>query len=148
MKISITDLKTDRLWQSVLGIPQERFYILLFEFELCYIEKYGASLETVMQRLGVTHPILPDYASCLFFVLFQMKNGLTFDVLGMMFETDGGNAQRNFKRYAAFLETTLEKMQQLPARHFATVEEMETCFSAQEKIIIDATTLHKNTHSL
>jgi len=141
MKISIADLKTDRLWHSVLGVPKEKFYKILPVFELCFIEKYGVPIGLMMQRLAIAHPILPDYEACLFFVLFQMKNGLTFDVLGMMFETDGGNAQRNFKRYSGLLETALHKMQQLPAREFETAAEMENHFAPEKELIIDATEL-------
>ena len=38
-----------------------------------------------------TEFLLPTYEDCLFFVLFQLKNGLSYDSLGLLIDIDGGN---------------------------------------------------------
>ncbi|HMX38806.1 MAG TPA: transposase family protein, partial [Saprospiraceae bacterium] len=52
---------------------------------------------------------LSFYEECLFFVLFQLKNGLCYDNLGLIFGTDASNAHRNFERNLLTLERALER---------------------------------------
>lgn len=123
MKLTIQDLKNPRQWQSSIGLSQEKFYNLLETFKLCYEKVYGQPLSEVMITLGVENPILATYEDCLFFVLFHLKNGLTFDVLGLLFETDGGNAKLNFERYLAILESSLAERGYVPKREFVDEKE-------------------------
>jgi len=108
-------------------------------FELCYEKKYNQPLSEVLNNLAVENPILSTYEDCLFFVLFQLKNGLTFDVLGLIFGTDGGNAQRNFNRYLAILELALQERGYVPKREFADEKDFLAYLETEKEIIFDGT---------
>jgi len=58
--------------------------------------------------------LLPTYRDCHFFVLFQLKNGLNYDNLGLLIGSDGSNARRNFEKYLLVLERTLERKKVMP----------------------------------
>lgn len=139
MKLNVKDIKNARQWQSTLGVSAKEFQHLLKIFEQCYTQKHEMSLEESMTRLGVDKPILFSYEECLFFVLFQLKNALTFDVLGLIFGTDGGNAQRNFERNLLILEDVLSNQKALPARDFATAEALNEFLKSEKDIIFDGT---------
>jgi hypothetical protein len=139
MKLNVKDVKNARQWQSTLGVSAKEFEHLLKTFEKCYIQKHQMSLQESMNRLGVEQPIFSTYEECLFFVLFQLKNALTFDVLGLIFGTNGGNAQRNFERNLLILEAVLSNEKALPAREFATVEALNEFLKSEKDIICDGT---------
>ena len=81
---------------------------------------------------------MPTYADCLFFVLFQLKNGLFYDSLGLLIGTDGSNAQRNFEKYLSVLENTLLRLGAMPKRGFSDIAEFENYFADNRQIILDA----------
>ncbi len=128
-----------RLWQSTTGLSKKQFDILVIKFQNCYESYYNSTLTAVFCHLSVQNPILPTYEACLFFVLFQLKNGLTFDVLGFIFNTDGSNAHRNFERYLFVLEMTLENEQMLPKRLYKTVEDLIIHLADESDLIFDGT---------
>jgi hypothetical protein len=113
-----------RLWKSTTGLSKKH---------------YNLTLKEVFCNLGIQNPILESYEHCLFFVLFQLKNGLTFDVLGFIFNTDGSNAHRNFERYLFILEMTLQQEQMLPKRLYETVENLIAHLADEPDLIFDGT---------
>lgn len=139
MKLTIQDLKTSREWQSTIGLPSKKFYNLLETFELCYKKQHSISLTETLTNLGIENPVLARYEDCLFFVLFQLKNGLTFDVLGLIFGTDGSNAHRNFNRYLAILELALAERGYVPKREFSDENEFLSYLQNEKEIIFDGT---------
>ena len=76
-----------------------------------------------------------------FFVLFQLKNSLSYDVLGAIFGTNASNAQRLFGQYLPFIRMILAKLALLPAREWELEDGKKTVEQAQE-IYIDATEIH------
>jgi hypothetical protein len=139
MELSIKALKNERQWQSTLGVSAKEFHYLLPLFSKCYEEKYKISLTEGLKNLGIEQAILPTYECCLFFLLFQLKNALIFDVLGLLFNTDGGTAQRNFERYLPLLEASLGHEKVLPAREFTTTEALHEFLKAEKDLICDGT---------
>lgn len=139
MQLNIKDLKNSRQWQSAIGLSNEKFYNLLKTFELCYEKQHKVSLSVGLANLGIENPILKDYEACLFFVLFQLKNGLTFDVLGIIFGTDGGNALRNFNRYLLILEMALQERGYVPKREFENEQDFLAYLQTEKEIIFDGT---------
>lgn len=140
MKLNIKDLKNSRQWQSSIGLSKIKFYNLLEKFELCYKKQnYNQSLTENLTNLGIENPILSTYEDCLFFVLFQLKNGLTFDVLGLIFNTDGSNAHRNFERYLPILELSLTELNCVPKRKFENEKEFLEHLGEEKNIIFDGT---------
>jgi hypothetical protein len=128
-----------RQWQSTVGVSKTQFEILLTKFQICYETHYKSTLTEIFHNLNIQNPILESYEDCLFFVLFQLKNGLTFDVLGFVFNTDGSNAHRNFERYLIVLEMTLKQEQMLPKRIYETVEDLMKHLADESDLIFDGT---------
>lgn len=130
---------SSRQWKSTTGLSKKQFDELASKFQICYENYYKTTLTTSFCSLGIENPILATYETCLFFVLFQLKNGLTFDVLGFIFSTDGSNAHRNFERYLLVLEMTLAQYQMLPKRLYKTVEDLVAHLSNETDLIFDGT---------
>lgn len=134
--LSYTKIGSERQWKSSTGLSQAQFEKLLGCFKETYEFFQGVSLEESAQRREVDL-LLPTYADCLFFVLFQLKNGLCYDNLGLLIGTDGSNAQRNFEKYLQTLTYTLERQGVMPKRNFTSIEEFKACLQNEKEIIID-----------
>jgi hypothetical protein len=128
-----------RLWKSTTGLTKSQFDILCAKFQISYETYYKMTLMEGFEALNIKNPILSSYDACLFFVLFQLKNGLTFDTLGFIFNTDGSNAHRNFMRYLFVLEMTLDDVQMLPRRIYKTVEDLIEHLADEPELIFDGT---------
>ncbi|MVM36095.1 hypothetical protein GO755_39140 [Spirosoma sp. HMF4905] len=83
MKLLITDLKTERQWRSARGLDQKRFDKLLLVFEKAYLDLFDQSIEQ-RQDDCPEQPCLNTYTDLLFFTLFSLKSGLTYDFLGLV----------------------------------------------------------------
>lgn len=138
MKLSILDLKTERHWRSNLGISKAKFYELLPEFGSTYESIYGKNI-TDRTSDSPNSPSLTTYEDLLFFTLFSLKTGLTYDVLGFVSGMDGSNAKRNQSLGIELLHQTLFRLGFVPKREFSDAEEFKTHFSAFKSITIDAT---------
>jgi hypothetical protein len=100
MKLVIEDLKTDRQWRSATGFDKKKFEKLVIVYEQAYRELYGcpmAERETI-NPLGAT---LGNEEELLFFTLFSLKSGLTYDLLGLVTGMDASNAQKRPWKMAA-----------------------------------------------
>jgi Helix-turn-helix of DDE superfamily endonuclease len=138
MSFSNKDLKNDRQWKAATGVSEKDFIELSNAFEKAYEMKQGISLEQASANLGQPFA-LPSYKDCLFFVLFQLKNGLTQDCLGLVFGMDGSSAWRNFQKYLSVLELALQQEHALPKRHFQSVEEFVKYLHQEKEITVDVT---------
>lgn len=138
MKLSISDLKSDRQWRSTIGISKEKFYELLPEFGKSYEDTFG---KTISERTNDSPnaPSLCSYDDLLFFTLFSLKVGLTYDVLGFVCGMDGSNAKRNQSMGIELLDQTLSRLGFSPKRSFTDVEEFKAYFESYKSITIDAT---------
>lgn len=126
-----------RQWRATTGLTQAQFDLLTKYFEETYLFFKGLSITQIANNLHVER-LLPTYADCLFFVLFQLKNGLTYDALGLLIQTDSSNAQRIFEDNLQLLELTLERQHVMPKRNFTSVEEFETYLKDNKDIVLDA----------
>ena len=75
----------------------------------------------------------------LFFLLYYLRTYPTFDVLGDRFGLDESNANKQVHKLLPHLIEALPEMGMLPARHFASIEEMQAAFEGIEELFIDAT---------
>lgn len=135
--ISYRQICSERQWKSATGLSQIQFEKLVNFFGETYEFFQGVPLTESAQRREVDL-LLPSYADCLFLVLFQLKNGLCYDNLGLLMGTDGSNAQRNFEKHLQILSYTLERQAVMPKRNFTTLEEFQACLQEEKEIIIDA----------
>lgn len=138
MRISILDLKTDRQWRSSTGYDEPRFRELLSLFEKAYEKINGSSLEEIKSKSPMESR-LNSYEELLFFTLFSLKSGLTYDLLGLVTGMDGSNAKRNQQLGISILKEALSLGGYKPKREFKNVEEFKEFFKGTDSIIIDGT---------
>ncbi len=132
-------IRSDRQMKASIGFSLIDWEKLSILFEEHHQNIYGISLEEKFNNLG-KKPLLANGQAVVFFVLFQLKNSLSYDVLGAIFGTNASNAQRNFQQYLPLIRNVLAKRSLLPAREFDLSNWKETVGQEQE-IYIDATEL-------
>jgi hypothetical protein len=143
--LSYKNIKNTRQWKATTGLSELAFFKLRDHFAHTYESKYGVSIESLGNNIG-KELLLSTYEDCLFFVLFQLKNGLTYDSLGLLIETDDSNAKRSFERYLSILEQTLLTLGMMPKRSFEDVVQFEKYLQDESELIIDAS--EQATHRL
>ena len=76
MKLSTSDLKTDRHWRSATGLDQPRFLKLLVLLPAAYKQLFGLSIQQ-RQAECPDQPALNNYEDLLLFTLFSLKSNLS-----------------------------------------------------------------------
>lgn len=135
----INEPKNEREWRATTGLDKPRFEKLLLLFEAGYKSHYGRGIEERMEDNPGTTATLPSYRDLLFFTLFSLKSGLTFDVLGFVFHFDASNAKRNQTLGLTVLKRALRDKGCLPEREFESPEAFWKHFEGQKAIILDGT---------
>ncbi len=102
-------ITTERQFKDSTGYNKKTFANLLLNFEKEYKRKNGMSYEVYLEENVVEEVKLKTLGDILFFVLFQLKNGLILGSLGVVFNMSESTAHRNFEKYSKLLEQTLEK---------------------------------------
>lgn len=130
--------KNDREWRATTGLDERRFLVLLEIFEQGYVSVFGRRIE---YRVADS-PEEMTFITCkslLFFTLFSLKSGLTFDLLGYVFKLDASNAKRNQALGLDVLKRALDDAGLLPKRSFATPEAFSAYFRQHKAVILDGT---------
>ena len=138
MKLSTDDLKNERQWRSSTGYDQPRFSKLVPLFERTYLKLFGKSLPE-RQADGPKAAAITSAHDLLFFTLFSLKSGLTYDLLGLVSGMDGATAKRNQQTGITILQSMLFDNNYAPVRSFANLVEFEEYFRQHDTLIIDAT---------
>ena len=133
--MNIGNVRSDRQMKASIGFSLVDWQKLSILFEELHQDIYGISLEEKFNNLG-KKPVLANGQAVVFFVLFQLKNSLSYDVLGAIFSTNASNAQRIFGQYLPFIRTILTKLSLLPARAFELSDWKQT---VEQEIYIDTT---------
>ena len=136
MKLQISDLTTDRQWIASTGCTQPQFRKLVILFTASYLELHGKSVAERQSEIEVT-PSLSSEEDLLFFTLFSLKVGLTYDVLGFVSGMDGSNAKRNQTLGLTVLEHALQTAQCLPRRKFKDAAEFAEYLQQEKTLIFD-----------
>jgi hypothetical protein len=136
MKLQIADLTTNRQWRAATGCTQAQFEKLLVLFAASYLELHGKSVAQRQAEIEVT-PSLASEEELLFFTLFSLKVGLTYDVLGFVSGMDGSNAKRNQTLGLTVLEQALRRAECLPPRSFTDAAEFAAYLQHEETLIFD-----------
>lgn len=128
--------KNERQWRATTGLDEKRFLGLLSHFEAGYLKEFGRCIEE--RRSDCPQELtFPTYKSLLFFTLFSLKSGLTYDMLGFVFKLDVSNAKRNISLGLRILKRALSEAGYLPKREFISVEEFREYFKGHDTIILD-----------
>ena len=98
-----------RQFKSSTGYSKAEFESLYKDFESNFISLYDCDYSTYLIENVTEEVKLPTLRSCLFFVLYQLKNDLIYDSLGLTFQMGGSTAHDNFQKYSILLTDTLEK---------------------------------------
>lgn len=140
------EIKDDRQMRSLTGLSLKQFAELTIEFEKDYQEdqqeRYteGLSKGRRQRRLGGGRKgKLPRLADKLFFTLVYFKTYPTFDVLGTQFGMGRSKANENLHKLAPILMKTLVRLDVMPHREFASVDEMKAACQGIDRILIDVT---------
>ena len=127
MSVSFKDLRNERQWRSSTGLNEGQFQKLSVEFARAYEQIFGVSLSE-RKESSSQESVFKTYEELLFFVLFSLKSGLTYDVLAFVFGCDSSNAQRNQKAALPVLRLALSN---------AGVKDFAEWFSQDEVLILD-----------
>jgi hypothetical protein len=136
MELQISDLNTDREWSAATGCTKAQFEKLLVLFTASYLELYQKPVAARHAGIEVT-PCLSSEEELLFFTLFSLKVGLTYDVLGFVSGMAGSNAKRNQTLGLTVVEHALEQAQCLPRRKFKDAAEFGEYLKQEETLIFD-----------
>ena len=107
--IDYKQISTERQFKAATGKSKSEFERLKIDCEEFYFEEYGLTYEEYIEERVQEPPKLKSLGEALFFVLFHLKNGLTWDSLSVVFGMSQATAIENFKVFLNLLEQTLEK---------------------------------------
>jgi hypothetical protein len=136
MKLQLSDLKTERQWRAATGLDEQRFQKLVRLFKASYRKKYGDSVVARQAGIEVT-PSLPSEEELLYFTLFSLKSGLTYDLLGLVCGMDGSNAKRNQELGLTVLKETLAAVGCAPKRAFQEAAEFAAYLHKEKTLLLD-----------
>lgn len=138
MAISYQDIRNDRQWRASTGLNEAQFFKLVDLFGQSYESIFGESLEARREQSS-QEARLNTYADLLFFGLYSIKSGLTYDLLGLTFDLSNSNVYQNQSLVLRVLETTLDQAGYLPSRGFESEESFKKALADEPKLLIDAT---------
>ena len=138
MKLARKELKNKRQWRAATGLEERQFDQLLKLYKKGYVKKYGASVAQRQAEIEVT-PSLQSEEELLYFTLFSLKSGLTYDLLGLVCGMDLSNAKRNQEIGLAVLKETLEAAGCGPKRGFQSAEEFSQYLKKEKTLLLDGT---------
>jgi hypothetical protein len=144
MSTILEAIQDERQFRALTGTSREEFRVLLPVFtesdhELRW-EAYVAEKATRQRKPGGGQKgTFKRMDQKLFFLLYYWKVYPTFDVLGDRFGLNRSKACTNVHALWPVLERTLDKLEVLPARSFASVDELRAAFGEVEELFIDAT---------
>jgi len=81
MKMQLSELTTQRKWRAATGLNEERFYKLLERFKAAYEGVYKKSIEQKQEAEKHFEFCISNEEELLYFTLFSLKVGLTYDLL-------------------------------------------------------------------
>lgn len=96
MKIQLFELTTERKWHAATGFDKQRFEKLVELFKKYHVKIYGKPVWERQVQTEIDY-CLNSEEELLFFTLFSLKSGLTYDLLGLVCGMEASNAKRNQK---------------------------------------------------
>ena len=138
MSASYKTLTTDRQWKATTGLSKKKFRELKKHFGVSFKELFDQELWE-RQSNSTTETHLKSYGDYLFFILFSLKSGLTYDALGFVFGMSGGNAVKVQREGVRILNLALMRLSVMPKRVFEDVKAFESTIAKDEAIKIDGT---------
>lgn len=138
MAIKYQDIRNERQWKASTGLAEKQFFELGQQFGQAYESLFGVSMQE-RQSNSTMESTFKSYEDLLFFTLYSIKSGLTYDLLGLTFGLDGANAYQNQALGLRVLRAALQMGGHLPKRAYESLEEFKEHWSDDGEIFIDAT---------
>ena len=138
MAISYKDIINDRQWSASIGMKKDKFFELVFHFGNAYKGLFGKDIKE-RQGGSLKEAHLKTYEDLLFFILFSLKCGLTYDALGLVFGMTGSCAKNIQTLGLKILKITLINMSMMPIREIKSLKEFRKLFPPDGPIIFDGT---------
>ncbi|MBK8968681.1 MAG: transposase family protein [Saprospiraceae bacterium] len=138
MSFGYTGIRNERQWKATTGMSQTKFLELSQAFGQAFEGIYGCSIQE-RQSNSSQEATFRSYEEMLFFLLFSLKSGLTYDALGAIFDCDGSTAKTNQTNALPILKAALSNLGLMPKRSFSSVEDFETYFAQHDTLLVDGT---------
>lgn len=139
MAISYKNIKSSRQWSATAGMKEDKFMELSSHFEKAYVGIFGMEMHERQKNSTNKKIHFRTYKDLLFFILFSIKSGLTYDALGLVFGMTGSNAKAIQTFGLKILKITLRNISMAPAREFPGAAEFKKLIPSDEPIIVDGT---------
>lgn len=140
MLTNIPTPRNNREWSAVLGLDNEQFSKLCLRFNEVYKELNGHTCaDMLVLNPNGENARFKNLDDLIFAVLLMLKSGITFDLLGYLFQIDQPNAHRKFREGLNIIHTTLEIDGYTPHREFHEIEYFHRQFKRGETLILDGT---------
>lgn len=134
MRVSIyQNAINDRQYSSSTGLK-------ISEFEKVYevFEKYF-NLKKILLIGKSKQPVFQDKKEALFFILYHLKTGVTYQVLGLSFGISDTSAISYLEILKPALKAALTYLELVPKSLFKNQDDFEKTFEGVEDIFIDCT---------
>lgn len=138
MAITYHDIRTKRQWKAATGVSSEQFTHLSKLFGEAYEELFGESLDE-RRESSSQEATFNSYADLLFFGLYSIKSGLTYDLIGLSFGLSPSNAHANQATVLTVLQAALENGGWMPKREYVDDEEFMQDWRDEAAVMVDAT---------
>lgn len=138
MAISYKEIRTERQWRASTGLSKEQFNKLVPLFEQAYVQLFDETIDD-RQSGSPADRTFKSYAELLFFGLYSIKSGLTYDLLALSFDLTPSNAYQMQSLSLQVLQSGLELGGYMPKREYATEEEFKQHWLEEAEVIVDAT---------
>jgi hypothetical protein len=138
MASTYRDLNSDREWRANTGMSEIKFHALAQSYREAFESVF---MDTLPERRANSNQesVFDTYEDQLFFVLFSLKTGVTYDVLGFVFGCSQSAAKSCQERFLRILQMALARLGAMPERKFGTVEEFKAYFKDTAVLILDGT---------
>ena len=84
MAIKYQDIRNERQWKASTGLNEQQFLSLAKMFGEAYEQLFGITISE-RQNNSTSEATFKTYEDLLFFTLYSIKSGLTYDLLGLTF---------------------------------------------------------------
>lgn len=139
MAISYKDIRNERQWRAATGLTQSKFEELVENFKQTYEDFLDESINERQSSAASPASTFTTYHDLVFFLLYSIKSGLTYDLIALSFNLDRANAFRNQTFGLRILQMTLQQSGDMPKRFYENLDDFKQQMAEQETILLDAT---------
>lgn len=138
MAISYKDIRSQRQWRASTGLSEETFKKMVSLFKSAYEDFHEISLaEQISQRID--EPKFKSYEDIVFFLLYSLKSGLTYDLLALNFDLSRSVVFEQQASQIRILQMALQQNNYMPRRQFESFEDLQAQLKDYDELLIDGT---------